>query len=461
MKLISGPVLVQYGFASVVNLCSVLAAAWLAWPSSANIELLSGNIFPNVTPSEIATMVSMLDLGTVLSPVPASYLINIIGRKMVIIISAVIFIAASLLTIFGTGMWYLYLARLLAGMGKGIAFGVAPVYLTEIAQLNLRGTMGSLFSVVMSVGSCYGYIIGATLSYQGINIANLIVAILLLAVGWLLPETPFYLLMKGKIKEAEKSLSILRHVHRGADSIKVEMEQATAAVESCIKDKSRFIDIVSTKSRRRALLIVIVTSSIPRLSGIGAIVAYGTSILPPTGGGLRSDIYMVIFAFLLLVVNYIGAILSETWGRKKLMLYSAFYTGVVNFIFAVYFTLRTNGMDTSSINWLPYVCLLMWGITWSLGLGIMPPFLASELYPTNVKSYASSVSAIFLGITSFGINKVFGEVYLKHGGTEAMFYFFGSCSFLFCIFCIYFVIETRGKTFQEIQANLKEVSGEE
>ncbi|XP_066905842.1 facilitated trehalose transporter Tret1 isoform X2 [Halyomorpha halys] len=406
-------------------------------------------------------MVSLMDLGTMISPIPASYLINIVGRKMVINATALMFIAASLLTVFAKAMWYIYIARLLAGMGKGIAFGVIPVYLTEIAQLNLRGTMGSLFITAVSIGTLYGYVIGASLSYQGVNIANLVVAILFLTVGWLLPETPFYLLMKGKDKEAEKNLSILRHTHRGAASVKAEMEQVTAAIESCKNGKARFIDIATSKSRRRALLIVIVTSSIQRLSGISPVLAYGPSILPPTGGGLKPDIYLVIFGVVLTVVNYLGAVLCETSGRKRLMLYSASSAGIVNFIFAVYFTLGTNGIDTSSFTWLPYLCLLLYGVTWSLGLGIMPPFLPSELYPTNVKSYASSISAIILGLTSFGVNKAFGEVYVMHGGMEAMFYFFGSCSFLFSIFCVYFVIETKGKTYQEIETILKETVGEE
>nr|XP_014279634.2 facilitated trehalose transporter Tret1 [Halyomorpha halys] len=405
-------------------------------------------------------MVSMMDLGTILSPVPVSYLINIVGRKMVINMTALLYIAASLLTIFAKGMWYIYVARLLAGMGKGVAFGAIPVYLTEIAQLNLRGTMGSLFATAVSVGSCYGYIIGAGLSYQGVNIANLVVAILFLAVGWVLPETPFYLLLKEKDENAQKSLSILRHTHRGSASIKTEMDQVAAAVESCKNDKARFIDIATTKSRRRALLIVIATSSIQRLSGISPVLAYGASILPPNGGGLRPDIYMVIFAFIQSAVNYVGAILSEICGRKRLILYSVFSTGVVNFTFALYYTLVTYGVDTSSFDWLPYVCLLLYGVTWSIGIGIVATFFASELFPTNTKSYASSISAIILGLSSFGINKVFGEVYLEHGGTEAMFYFFGSCCFVYCIFCIYFVIETKGKTFQEIHTILKEVSGE-
>ncbi|XP_014279633.1 facilitated trehalose transporter Tret1 [Halyomorpha halys] len=461
MKLVSGAVLVQYGFATIVNLWSVIVGAWLVWPSSANVALLSGEIFPNVTTSEIATMVSLMDLGNILTPIPVSYLINMVGRKMVINVSALIFIAASLLVIFSTGMWYIYIARLLVGMGKGIAFTVIPVYLTEIAQLHLRGTMGSLFLTAGSLGTCYGYIIGASLSYEGINIANLVFAVLLLTVGWLLPETPFYLLMKGKDKEAEKSLSIVRYTHRGSATIKAEMEQVAAAIESCKNDKARFIDIASSRSRRRALVIVIATAFTVRLSGISPLMAYGLSILPPTGGGLRPEIYMVIFAVILTVVNYIGAVLSDICGRKILLLYSAIGACIVDFTFALYFTLITTGIDTSASTWLPYVCLLFYGLTWSVGLGVIHPFLASELFPTNVKSYASSISTIILGLSSFGINKMFGEVYRKNGGIEAMFYFFGSCSFLYCIFCIYFMIETKRKTFQEIQVFLKHVSGED
>ena len=401
-----------------------------------------------------------MDFGNMITPIPASYLINMVGRKLVIHFTGLIFIGASLLTIFAHNMWYIYVARLLAGMGKGVVFGVIPVYLTEVAQVSVRGTLGSLFITAVSLGSCYGYVMGAYLSYNTVNLANLSIASFFLVIALFLPETPFYLIMKGKEEDAERSLAVLRQVDRGSASIIQEMDMVKNSIEISRRGRSKFTDIATSKAKRRALLIVIVTSLIQRLSGISPILAFGSVILPRSGGGLRPEVYMIIFSAILIVGNYVGALFTETCGRKKLLIYSALICGVVNFIFAGYYTSSRYQFDLEYFTWIPYVCLLLYGIGWSIGLGIMPPFLASELFPIGVKSYASSISSIIFGVTSLGVNKVFGEVYLLHAGLEGMFYFFGSCCFLFSVFCVYYVIETKGKTFQEIHSKLQDITGE-
>lgn len=161
----------------------------------------------------------------------------------------------------------------------------------------------------------------------------------------------------------------------------------------------------------------------------------------------------------MIVTVYVGQVLVDSWGRKKLLLLSTFGCAVVHGIFAIFYTMRRMGVDVTHLNWIPYACLLLYSFVWAVGLMSIPTILVAELFPTNVKSYASSIATIVLGIVSFGINKMFGDVSAKFG-VDVMFYFF-SVSCVLCGICfVYIVFETKGKTFQEIQNKLRQIMGE-
>lgn len=445
----------QYGIAIIAGLGAMTSGAWLAWPSAAIKPLLRGEQCCTVSRSQVSTMVALMDLGNIITPVPSSYLMDWIGRKLTLYITSIMYIISSICVIAANDVWYLYTARFFAGMAKGIAFAVVPIYLAEIADVKIRGALSTMFIGFLNIGMFYDYILGAYVSYKALNIANIIIPIVFSICFYYVPESPYFLAMKNKEKKAIKSLAKYRQLKRDNETLLAEAKMVTTTVERDLEQRGRFFDIFTTKAMRKATLIIVLLALFQRSSGISPTLAYSTITLPETGGGLSREVYMVIFSFILVAANYVATPLIDTLGRKKLLIISALTTAITQLIAGLFYLFENIKYDVSSWNWVPYCCVVVFAVTYSLGIGFIPSTLVGELFPTNVKCYASSVSAIILAATSFVVNRIFREV-ADQWGVQYMYFFFALTSVLCTIFTICYVFETKGKTFAEIQNILNE-----
>lgn len=432
------------------------AGAWIAAPSAQIKSLLRGDHCCEVSRKEISWMVAMLDFGNILTPIPSSYLMDIYGRKPVHLSAAAMYLTASALAFSANEVWYLYVARLLAGMGKGVAFAVVPIYIAEVANVQVRGALSTMFIGSLNTGVIYINILAAFVEdkYVRVNIASTVLPVIFALTFFFVPESFYYLTMKGKKEKSIKSLSKYRKREEEHPSVKAEQELVEMTVEEDMEKKGRFIDIFTSKAMRRATTIISALALFQRSTGISPILAFSTITLPETGGGLNREAYMLIFSILLVVVNYLVSPLVDSWGRRNLLLVSAISTSIVHLTVGIFYFLQHEEYDVNSWNWLPYCCTVAFACTYSLGIGFLPSTLVGELFPTNVKCYASSVSAIILAATSFVMNRLFREV-ADLWGVWCMYMFFSGTSAACAIFVYCFVFETKGKTFGEIQDTLR------
>jgi sugar porter (SP) family MFS transporter len=428
----------------------MVAGASLGWPSPSIKHLLSGDAGFVVRQDQVATIVSFMDLGNVLSPIPSGYLMDWMGRKPTLLITALLYIMSSILTLTAVNVEMIYVARILVGMGKGIAFGVVPIFLGEVSSVTVRGALSTMFIGFLNFGMFYDYAIGPFVSYQLLNWLNFLLPVLFGLSFLFVPETPYYLLKKGDHEGALRSLKTFRQSKEDDPVVLDELMKMEISVQRDMENKGRFVDLFIGVGRRKALLIIVVTSLCQRLSGISPTLAYSTTIMPSTGGGLSPSSYMIIFSLILVGANYVATPLVDRAGRKLLLLWSSATSAVIMAIAGVYYYLAWSGTDVSSINWIPYACLLIYGATYSLGIGFLPSTLVAELFPTNVKSHAASVSAILLAAASFFINKIFLPVETAWG-IHVMYWFFSLASIINFVFVMFYVFETKGKTFTEIQ----------
>lgn len=447
----------QHFLSIYAGLCAGLSAmgsgAWLGWAANAIEPLQSGKECCNVTKGDVNTMVALMDLGNALTPIPTSYFMDWVGRKPTLYSTGVMYALASLLSLTANNIWYLNFARIFAGMAKGVAFAVVPIYLAEVANVKVRGALSTMFIGFLNLGMFYAYLFGWVLSYVGLNISLAVIPVLFSIMFFFVPESPYYLAMKKKPEEGIKVLSKYRQVDRDNEALLSEYQLIEKTVEKDMQNKGRFWDVVGTSANRRAVLIIALLAIFQRSSGISPSLAFMTVTLPKSGGGASREAYLVIFSAILVIANYVATPLIDNLGRKKLLIYSAISSAVVQFIVGLFYFFQNQGYQTESWNWVPYASLILFGITYSLGIGFIPSTLVGELFPTNVKSYASSISAILLGITSFAVNRVFREL-----PTQYMYFFFSFACIVCTVFCIFFVFETRGKSFLEIQEILENVS---
>lgn len=402
--------------------------------------------------NQLSWIVATMDLGNFISPLFAGYLMDKVGRKLSTVILGPLFVVSWLLTLFVPTAWALYTARMLAGLGKGISYTVVPVFLGEIAGIKIRGALSSAFCVQLHLGFLFEAVVGPMVSYRTLNILSTIVPVMfVLAVVWI-PESPYYLLKKNRPAEAAKCLQWFTC----KTDVSVEIQRMEVNVKREMENQSTFREVFTSRKDLRALTIVVVVCACQRAGGISCIYAYSSLLLPDPAPIIGKSVYLMIFATMIVVVNFIGLALVDKVGRKPLLLFSEVGLGTINFVFALYFYTNDNDiMDTTKLTWLPYMCHFLFSIVFSIGLGFIPVVFLSEMFPVNIRSHCSVIVSMTLAFFSFFTNKIFLLVY-HYYGYYVMFCVFSIVNFASAVYTYKYVIETKGKTFHEIQESLHE-----
>ncbi|XP_054270510.1 facilitated trehalose transporter Tret1-like [Macrosteles quadrilineatus] len=443
----------QYAAAMAAGLSMFILGNWVSWPSPAVKHILAGDTKLDISPVQVSWAVALLDLGNIISPIPSSYVTNYLGRKVTLIILSFVFFLTWLLAIFGTTAYYLYTARFLVGLSKGLTYIVVPIYLGEIASTQVRGGVGTIFGGMMAYGMLFELLIGSFVDYDTLNIISSPFPVLFFLFFFRFPETPYFLLMKGREDEAKKSLAYFRSSKEDSTILQQELKQISKNVSEDSKKTGGYMDLVSSPSTRRATLISVGLATIQRLSGCTSIIAYSTVTLPPTGGYFSPDVYMIIFAVVMIIGLTICTTLIDMFGRKPLLIISSVGCMIGTGVTAVFYWMSTF-TDVTAYNWVPYFGIIFYSIMLSIGLGNIPPVITVELFPANLRSHANALTAVFYALSSFITNKMYLQVKMSIG-VHYMYLFFMICSFIGVIFTSFVVFETKGMTFSEIQDTLK------
>lgn len=448
----NGSTRLQFLAACSATLGYFCCGCFLGWSSSALPKIQYPDSFFPITSSQAAWIASFTSLGKLCASVPAGYMAEVIGRKPVLAFAIMPLLTSWIMVFLTRSVSVLYIARVIGGCGMGIMFAVGPMYTGEIAEDRIRGTLGTLFQVQLNLGTVFEYAVGPYVTYTELAIITMVFPIIFILTFIWMPETPYYLLAKNSPEDAEKSLLRLRG-NKSPDIIEAELEKMKNFVEKKAKQKGSFRDLFGSWTNIQALIIVLGLFIIQNFSGIGAIQAFISSILEDSA--LDSDVSAIIFGVVMLVVSVVCSGLVDRTGRRPLLLLSSAGCAITLAIEGLYFFLTEKHYDdTTAFDWLPLTCLLLYTITYSLGLGPLPYAVAGEIFPANVKSLAISLEATGHSIFAFISIKLFQVMKDGMGQFFAFWVFSGSC-FLGTIFIALLLPETKGKSFQEIVDEMK------
>lgn len=150
------------------------------------------------------------------------------------------------------------------------------MYLAEISEPRIRGALSTFVQMMTNMGVLAEYIIGPRVSYNMLAYISGALPVIFIILMAAMPESPYWLVMKGKKDKARDALIWLR----GGGDVKEEMELMSTSVEEEMKSKGTLKDLVATPGNRRALLIVQMLALLQRMSGVSALMAYTSTTLP-------------------------------------------------------------------------------------------------------------------------------------------------------------------------------------
>ncbi|XP_071445144.1 facilitated trehalose transporter Tret1-like [Hetaerina americana] len=445
----------QFLAAGAATLVALSGGCALAWTSPALSLLKAPDSRLAITDDQGSWVGAILPLGAIVGALPSGSLADRFGRKMFQLSLAPPFVVSWLMIAFAKSVGVLYAARFLSGLATGASCVVAPMYIAEIAENSVRGTLSAFFQLMITVGILVVYILGTVENYDVLSWTCFTLPILFFAAFFWMPETPKYLLSKGKREEARKSLAWLR----GRPDVGEELAAMHTLVEeeSIAQKNTSFKDIISSKTNVKAFFICLGILMFQQLSGVNAVIFYTGTIFKAAGSGLPPTVSPVIVGVVQTVFTVVAAGLVDRAGRRVLLILSSVVMAICLAALGVYFKIRGTGLEPSEeakhIGWLPLLSLAVFIIVFSLGFGPIPWALIGEFFAPNVKGIAAGIAVGINWTLAFIVTLTFTSLQLSIG-SDVTFWMFAGFNAAAAAFVILFLPETKGKSLEDIQKEL-------
>lgn len=445
----------QYSAAFAATLSALAAGTVLAWTSPILTELEAGKYRDiKLDSNQIGWIGSFVTLGGMVMCIPTGFICDLLGRKKTLLLLFIPFTIGWLLIIFASNVLMLYFGRLITGTAAGACCVAAPLYTSEIAHKSLRGTLSSYFQLMVTVGIFLAYLVGKYLTPVYFTIWCTSVPFIFVVCFAIQPESPVYLIKRGKYEEAKQALIILRGRHYTIDTELVE-------IEGFLKANTQItVSLTQTLRQRSVIKSFVISSSLmffQQFCGINTIILYTTEIFKASRVHLDANTASIIVGLFQVVATFVASLVIDKLGRRILLFVSSLFVTISIFFLGVYFSLKNrSGIDEDvlgKLGFLPVSALCVFMVAYSLGLGPIPWVISSEIFPTEIKSIASSTAGTFNWFLAFVLTRFYLQI-CDYIGQDSTFYIFGFASMIGIFFVYIFVPETKGKTVSEIQAEL-------
>ncbi|MDG3581092.1 sugar porter family MFS transporter [Galbibacter pacificus] len=414
------------------------------------------------TPSLQGWAISSALIGCIIGAALAGFLADRFGRKRLLIMSALFFTISA----YGSGAAvhfnYFIIYRIIGGVGIGMASTLSPMFIAEVTPPKTRGMFVSINQLTIVIGILAAQITNMLISesipeeFSQIQISHswngqtgwrwmfwseLIPACLFFILMFFVPESPRFLIKKGK---SDKAKSILTKVG-GRTYADLESEKVEDTLNGN-KPEVSFKEIFSKRSST-ILSIGIILAVFQQWCGINIIFNYAQEIFTAAGYNMN-DLFMniVITGSINLVFTVIAMLSIDKIGRKKLMLYGAGSLSLVYLGIGSMYALQVSG-------WPMLILVLLAIAAYAVSIAPVTWVIISEIFPNRFRGTAMAISTFSLWIASALLVQTF-PLLNKNLGASGTFWVYGFICVLGFMFVYFRLPETKNKSLEEIEKSL-------
>ncbi|KAJ8686483.1 hypothetical protein QAD02_022277 [Eretmocerus hayati] len=415
----------------------------------------------HATKSQTSWIASLVVVTSPLGALMGGFLMEYFGRLRTLQLGAIPFVIGWVLIALSQDIPTILVGRLLAGLATALATSPAIVYITEVARPELRGSLISFGPTLASFGMVLCYLKGSLLPWRAVawlSIAYGVVPVVL--VQFIIPESPVWLASKGRLEEARAALDWLYK----SDPDVGKVSAAEAAFTTIMKER----EIKLSEQRRskhggasakiRALLkptgwkpmfILTLFFTFQQFSGIYITLFYAVTWFEEVGAGINPYVASILVGLTRFFCSMVNTWLLRRFRRRDLCMISSLGMAACMTV-SGYATMRILKGDNTG-NWVPVACLLLYVCTSMVGMLTIPWTMTAELFPTEIRGMAHSISFSIANILMFAAVYNYRNLTDLLGGSHAIQWFFAAVSVGACFFVWLMLPETHGKKLSEIE----------
>jgi len=384
-----------------------------------------------------------------------------LGRKKLLVISAFLFAASSILTGWAAGFAAFIFWRITGGIAIGLASNISPLYIAEISPAQWRGRLVSLNQLAIVIGilaaqlanwriaqkippELHGVVVAsswnAQYGWRWMFTAVAVPAILFLCSAPFIPESPRWLASRGR---AQAAVEVLRRL--GGDFY---AQSELAAIEKSLcapHPRTAWRDLLASPGRK-LVAIGAALAVLQQWSGINILFNYAQEVYHSAGYGVSEILFnIVITGAINLIFTVVAMLLVDRLGRRRLMIFGCLTVGVSHLASSMAYRSHAHGASVLILTLCAIAC-------YAMSLAPVTWVLIAEIFPNRMRAAAVSASVAVLWVASFALTYTFPL--LNHSlGTSGAFLIYASICFAGAVFVLFAVPETKGRSLESLEGS--------
>ncbi|CAG9861742.1 unnamed protein product [Phyllotreta striolata] len=439
----------------------VVSGASTVWTSPALVKLKSNDSEINPLGRPITTVeISIISGLPVIFGLAGSMLLpklsDIIGRKKHLLTMGFFALASGIALAFSNSVIYIVISRCLLGTALNGCYSVVPIFVAEICENHNRAKFGCFLGLAHQIGHLFAFLVGPVFTLRHFTLIITSPALVYVLLFFVVPESPVYLLDRGREMECREALRKLRN-NKTDEEIDGDLEMIREDLKATASSKrATIMDIFRMRENRVALMLALLPLMIQHFSGVTIIMGFLAPFFNAAGTSLSGNTVAIIVATIKTTSYLFTSFVVERFGRRRMLLISSTCTGVPLFALGLYFYLQhVHSPVLQHLQWLPLVGIIANVVFYAMGIGPIPMALTSELFPLELRAASSCVLSGVVNLVVFALISAFPLVSESLGMHWCVWMFSGSC-FAGALLIYLFLPETKGKSFAEIRRMLEE-----